>query len=216
MENPQAVAVTLHFCLLGVSWAHCFLLPFDVSGVREGSVSPWAQAHAHARLLGCNEAVSRAWVCWGQAGTGREGWGRRLWKNPSLSRALSGQGGSAQPTRALPPVLSDREGGPVTSLCLEEETEASGQSGRVARTASGGTSPGFSVAAMCRPFVQPLPPRVPSPIRRTPGLAPRAGQGSGRPGRGHSARPGGPRATIPTHTAAKAGVHLNTGPDLAL
>lgn len=134
MENPQQLgprlrAVTLHFCLLGVSWAHCFLLPFDVVCVREGSAALWAQAHTHAfaRSLGCNQSAPLGPGYAGvRLGTWREGWGRRPWKNPSLSTELrEGREGLPQPTRALPPVLPDGEKGATISLCLAEETETS-------------------------------------------------------------------------------------------
>lgn len=223
MENPQQLGprlrtVTLHFCLLGVSWAHCFLLPFDVACVREGSAALWAQAHTRsARSLGCNQSAPLGPRYAGvRLGTWREGWGRRPWKNPSLSTELrEGREGLPQPTRARPPVLPDGEKGATTSLCLAEETEASDNP----RRPRAGPWESFSRLQCCC-HLSALCVVPPSACALTnsqdTGLGAKSSRSSGWPGGGHAARPGGPRATIPTHTAAKAGTRLNTGPKLAL
>lgn len=108
MENPQQLgprlrAVTLHFCLLGVSWAHCFLLPFDVACVREGSAALWAQAHTRS-LTGLRPVcASGAWVCWGQAGDLAGGVGKEAMEKPQPQhRAEAGQEGSSSAHQGSP------------------------------------------------------------------------------------------------------------------
>lgn len=211
-------AVTLHFCLLGVSWAHCFLLPFDVACVREGSAALWAQAHTRSCSLAGLQPVcaSGAWVCWGQAGDLAGGVGKEAVEKPQPSTELGeGREGLPQPTRALPPVPPDGEKGATTSLCLAEETEASNDP----RGSLAGLWGSFSRLRCCchLPALCVVPPSACALTNsRDTGLGTKSSRGSGWPGGGHAARPGSPRATIPTHTAAKAGTRLNTGPKLAL
>lgn len=93
MENPQQLGPGLSrdAVLLppaGVSRAHCFLLPFDVPCVREGSAPLWVRARSLARpqrgVCACG-----AWVRWGQAG--------------GLAAGLRGRPGGKTPALAEPP-----------------------------------------------------------------------------------------------------------------
>lgn len=198
VENPRPAAGPRLGCgctsPAGGQRAHCFLLPFDVS--RGGVGTPLVSG---ARSLGCAwlrpVSASGAWVCWGQAGARRAGWGRRPGgKTPAWAGSTrGGEGGVCpEPTEgggrlhsrgALLPGLSGWEGGAMQGLCLKEETEASGQSQRATHRASYGDLPRsgellkLSVAAALGQLSGQT-----SPTHRTPGLAsgsPGASQGSG-------------------------------------
>lgn len=156
MENPQQLGPRLSCdtALLPACWGsappHCFLLPFDVSCVKEESVPLQVWAHTLASSLGCDEeSASGAGVCWGQAGDPTERGGGWVEKpQPRQRDPKRGEGRVCpKPTEGVSnhaglssPGCLIWEEGTTVSLCLDEETEASGQSKCVTHTASWGPS----------------------------------------------------------------------------
>lgn len=182
----------------------------------EGGVSSPLGTGTHSLCSPARWAATRLRL-WGLRTLG-SGWGpggrlgkAAVEKPQPQHRAEGGPGGSSSAHQALPPVLPDGEKGAATSLCLTEETEASDGPRRPLGE--------LLEASVLLPSVSPLcvpPSACALSNSQDTGLGTKSSRSSGWPGGGHAARPGGPRATIPTHTAAKAGTRLNTGPTLAL
>lgn len=144
----------------------------------EGGVSSPLGTGTHSLCSPARWAATRLRL-WGLRTLG-SGWGpggrlgkAAVEKPQPQDRVEGGPGGSSSAHQALPPVLPDGEKGAATSLCLAEETEASDGP----RRPRAGPWESFSRRQCCCPLSAlcvSLPPHVPSPIRKTPGLAPRA------------------------------------------